>query len=132
MCMNGQPRLSAVMMLDLLEKAGIKVYYAGDFDPEGLLIAQKIRRYYKGEMEYWHMSAKDYEKSRSRENISVRRLKMLDRIEDTELVEIAEAIRKEGVAGYQESIWEVYLDGVDPCEAYRKCFCSRYSVGVKL
>ena len=57
------------------------------------------------------MSAKDYEKSRSRENISVRRLKMLDRIEDTELVEIAEAIRKEGVAGYQESIWEVYLDG---------------------
>ena len=57
---------------------------------------------------------------------------MLDRIEDTELVEIAEAIRKEGVAGYQESIWEVYLDGVDPCEAYRKCFCSRYSVGVKL
>ena len=78
------------------------------------------------------MSAKDYEKSRSRENISVRRLKMLDRIEDTELVEIAEAIRKEGVAGYQESMWEVYLDGVDPCEAYRKCFCSRYSVGVKL
>ena len=111
MCMNGQPRLSAVMMLDLLEKAGIKVYYAGDFDPEGLLIAQKIRRYYKGEMEYWHMSAKDYEKSRSRENISVRRLKMLDRIEDTELVELADAIRKEGVAGYQESIWEVYLDG---------------------
>ncbi|MGE9965533.1 TIGR02679 domain-containing protein [Fusicatenibacter saccharivorans] len=132
MCMNGQPRLSAVMMLDLLKKAESKVYYAGDFDPEGMLIAQKIRHYYKGEMEYWHMSAKDYEKSRSQERISERRLKMLDRIEDTELVELADAIRKEGVAGYQESIWEVYLDGVDPCEAYRKCFCSRYSVGVKL
>ena len=37
MCMNGQPRLSAVLMLDLLAASGIKVYYGGDFDPEGLL-----------------------------------------------------------------------------------------------
>ena len=109
MCMNGQPRLSAVLMLDLLAKAEIKVYYGGDFDPEGLLIAQKLKGYYKGEMAYWHMAAEDYERSRSRERISDRRLKMLERIEDIELVELADAIREKGVAGYQESIWEVYL-----------------------
>ncbi len=42
MCMNGQPRLAGLMVLDLFEKSGIRVYYAGDLDPEGILIAQKF------------------------------------------------------------------------------------------
>lgn len=41
MCMNGQPRLAGLMVLELLAKSGTKVYYAGDLDPEGILIAQK-------------------------------------------------------------------------------------------
>lgn len=48
MCMNGQPRLAGLMVLDLFEKSGIRVYYAGDLDPEGILIAQKLSQYYKG------------------------------------------------------------------------------------
>ncbi len=108
MCMNGQPRLSAVLMLDLLAASGIKVYYGGDFDPEGLLIAWKIRRYYKGEFAYWHMSVEDYEKSKSGKSISPRRMKMLGRIKDDELGGTVEAVRHAGVAGYQENIWEMY------------------------
>lgn len=42
MCMNGQPRLAGLMVLDLLAKSRAKVYYSGDLDPEGLLIAQKL------------------------------------------------------------------------------------------
>ncbi|MGN0335782.1 MAG: TIGR02679 domain-containing protein [Lachnospiraceae bacterium] len=108
MCMNGQPRLSSVLMLDLLAEAGVKVYYAGDFDPEGLLIAQKIRQYYGGEFEYWHMSKQVYEKSRSEEQLSQRRRKMLERITDPELAETAEAVAKNGLAGYQENVWDLY------------------------
>lgn len=104
MCMNGQPRLSAVLMLDLLAKTGTKVYYAGDFDPEGLLIAQKVKQYYKGAFAYWHMSVVEYEKSRSREEISNRRMKMLDKVTDLELIELVTAMRREKVAGYQENI----------------------------
>ena len=52
MCMNGQPRLAGLMVLELLAKSGTKVYYAGDLDPEGILIAQKLSRYYKGEFHY--------------------------------------------------------------------------------
>lgn len=106
--MNGQPRLSAVLMLDLLAASGIKVYYGGDFDPEGLLIAWKIKRYYKGAFAYWHMSVEDYEKSKSGKEISTRRMKMLERIEDDELRETVEVVRRTGVAGYQENIWEMY------------------------
>ena len=108
MCMNGQPRLSALLLLDLLAAAGIKIYYAGDFDPEGMLIAQKIKKYYQGEAVYWKMSAEDYEKSKSKEMLTAKRLKMLDHIDDAELLETAEALRKCGLAGYQENLWECW------------------------
>lgn len=108
MCMNGQPRLSAVLMLDLLEKAEVKVYYAGDFDPEGLLIGQKVKQYYGGETVYWHMSVQEYEESRSREKISEKRMKILRHIREPELVRLAEAIEKSKVAGYQENVCEFF------------------------
>jgi uncharacterized protein (TIGR02679 family) len=110
MCMNGQPRLSSVLLLDLLAEADVKMYYAGDFDPEGLLIAQKVKQYYKGKAACWHMSVPEYERSRSQEILSEKRLKALERIQDEELTELAAALRKNGVAGYQENIWEVYLE----------------------
>lgn len=109
MCMNGQPRLSSILILELLAKEGVKVYYAGDFDPEGLLIAQKIRLYYKGPFSYWHITAEDYEKCLSQKIISQRRLKMLERVTDRELEETVAAIQTKKLAGYQEKIWKEYL-----------------------
>lgn len=111
MCMNGQPRLSSLLVLDLLAAAGTKVYYAGDFDPEGLLIAQKLKQYYRGSFSYWHMSASEYESSRSDKKLSERRLKMLAGITDPALQQTAMAVRDAGAAGYQENIWEMYLQG---------------------
>lgn len=112
MCMNGQPRLSAVLLLDLLAQAGVNVYYGGDFDPEGLLIAQKVKQYYRGTCNYWHMSAAEYERSRSRERISDKRLKMLDRIVDEQLLAVTDAIRQAKVAGYQENVVGVECDSM--------------------
>ncbi len=106
MCMNGQPRFSALLSLDLLAKSDTKIYYAGDLDPEGLLIAQKLKRYYPGTFEYWHMTEADYRKSRSGEVISEKRLKILDRITDPELREAADAVARYKTAGYQEKIFE--------------------------
>lgn len=109
MCMNGQPRLSSLIVLDLLSKSDTRIYYAGDFDPEGLLIAQKLKNYYPGDFEYWHMSEEMYLKSRSQETIGEKRMKILDRITDKNLIKTAEAIRRFKMAGYQENIWSVYL-----------------------
>ena len=110
MCMNGQPRLASILLLDLAAQARIRICYAGDFDPEGLLIAQKVIQYYKGEAEYWHMTVEDYEQSRSEEKISEKRLAILERITDERLVPVVERIRKMGVAGYQERLIEKYVD----------------------
>lgn len=109
MCMNGQPRLSSLLVLDLLAAARICVYYAGDFDPEGLLIAQKLKLYYQGKLYFWHMSKQVYQKSRSAEQIHKKRLRMLERIQDPELKETADALRESQMAGYQENVWEIYL-----------------------
>ncbi len=111
MCMNGQPRLSSVLMLDLLGESNVTIYYAGDFDPEGILIAWKVKQYYKGTVLYWHMSVGEYEKSCSKQKISEKRMKMLERITDLELSELLTTLRKKGLAGYQENIMEVYWRG---------------------
>ena len=106
MCMNGQPRLAGLIALDLLAESDTTVYYAGDLDPEGLLIAQKISCYYKGDFHYWHMTVDDYRKSRSSETISEKRLKSLERITDVRLFPVVEQMRREQVAGYQEKLLE--------------------------
>ena len=54
------------------------------------------------------MSAEDYERSKSKEMLTEKRLKMLDHIDDMELLETAEALRKCKVAGYQENLWELW------------------------
>ena len=81
MCMNGQPRLAGLMLLDLLEKSGTTIYYSGDLDPE------------------------DYNKSRSEEVISDRRMKILDKITDVRLISVVDEIKKYKTAGYQERIF---------------------------
>lgn len=102
MCMNGQPKLAGLAVLDLLAKNGTRIFYSGDLDPEGLLIAQKLAKYYKGEFHYWHMDVADYNICRSKEGIAPKRLKMLDRITDERLKSVAEEIKKCGMSGYQE------------------------------
>ena len=104
MCMNGQPRLAGLVVLDLLEKSGTRIFYAGDLDPEGVLIAQKLRQYYKGEFCYWQMEVEDYERCRSEEIISPKRMKILDRIRDEDLKPVARMLEKYGRAGYQEKL----------------------------
>ena len=104
MCMNGQPRLAGLLVLELLAKSGTKVYYSGDLDPEGILIAQKLSQYYRGTFCYWHMTPFDYEQCRSKEILSEKRKKMLQKITDKRLLPVVDAVTKYGVAGYQESI----------------------------
>ena len=110
MCMNGQPRLSSLLLLDLLARSSVRIYYAGDFDPEGLLIAQKLKQYYQGEMIFWHMTSQDYDQAMSKETISDRRLKMLERITDPGLLPAVERMKEEKRAGYQEKLISLYTD----------------------
>ena len=77
-----------------------------DLDPEGILIAQKLSRYYKGEFHYWHMETEDYEMCKSEEGISPKRMRILERITDDRLKPVVERIKAYETARYQEMLME--------------------------
>jgi len=112
MCTYGQLKLASVVMLDLLVKSGIAVFYAGDFDPEGIGIAMKIKEYVTskgGAFHYWHMTPEDYLQCMSEKELSDQRIRKMERLNDEELSDTVKAVMKNRKAGYQESLMEDYL-----------------------
>ena len=104
LCTSGQPRTAAYQLLELLcqKDSGHTFWYAGDLDPEGLAIAQRIWNSFPDRVRIWRMGAEDYGKAMSREAISRRRLELLDSLTHPVLKKTAACIRRQKMAGYQE------------------------------
>jgi len=101
-CTFGQPKLSGLVLLDLLAESDTEIFYSGDFDPEGLQIADSLWRRYGHRFRLWYYNVEDYKKSLSRETLSKKRLSILENIACPGLKEVAEAMRTVKKAGYQE------------------------------
>lgn len=104
-CGNGQPRLATLVLMDLLRECST-FYYAGDFDPEGLLIAQRLKRRYGEKLILWNYEARWYETYQSSVELDETRLKKLGRIELPELQSIKEKMYQKKKAAYQEAMME--------------------------
>lgn len=115
-CSNGQIRLAVLVLLDFLVSSGCLIRYSGDFDPEGLMIAQKLKKRYGEKLEFWHYSREDYEKAVSKEEISEKRLRQLEHITCAPLQELGDQMKRKRFAGYQENIWEEFVIGGDENE----------------
>lgn len=100
LCTSGQPRTAAYRLLELLAGDGVRFYYAGDLDPEGLNIADRIWRSFPEQVHIWRMSSADYEKALSEEALSERRLEILNNLTHPELKETARQILQYKRAGY--------------------------------
>lgn len=107
-CTNGQPRLAALVLLDML-KDNHTFYYAGDFDPEGLLIAQNLKIRYGEKLVFWKYETAYYEKSLSDVVLDMSRLRKLDKVQSPELMGIKVAMLEKQRAAYQENILDVYI-----------------------
>ncbi|TFJ94289.1 TIGR02679 family protein [Lentibacillus salicampi] len=106
-CTNGQFTLAALMLLDRLTESECTLHYAGDFDPEGLGMAQRLLdRYPGGRVQLWHMDGMAYAESNPVKELSEERLEKLNRIEHPRLVEVADLMKAKGKAGYQEALVE--------------------------
>lgn len=103
-CSAGQPNQAVWIVLDMLYNSGTKMHYAGDFDPEGLLIAQKMKERYKDRLELWHYTLDDYKKSKSQNMITDTSLKKLQHLSNQELQKIGERLLETKAPGYQENI----------------------------
>ena len=99
---GGFPNTSVYLLIDKLIESGNKVYYNGDFDPEGLLIAQKLKEKYQDKLELFCYSSKDYDSCISNKGISSSRLKKLSNVDRKELLEIKELLLNTKQSAYQE------------------------------
>jgi len=108
-CTYGQVKIAALVMLDLLAKNECRMYYAGDFDPEGLQIADRLKSRYGEKLTLWHYSAEDYLFAQSDKLITPARLQKLNSLRDPDLAELSAMIKSRGVAGYQERLIDQYL-----------------------
>lgn len=118
-CTNGQVNATTYRLLDLVSKANIKMYYAGDMDPEGLLIADRLKQRYVDSLELWHYTIDDYHAALSSLQAETSRLKQCDKLIDKQLIAIAGCLL-EGI-GYQENIMQTYVEDLDKiCSSVRK------------
>lgn len=100
-CTSGQVNALTYRLLDKLTAAGFALTYSGDFDPEGLLIADRLKkRYPQLQLSYFNLSR--YHESLSQKVISDKRLKQLDKILDPSLQAIAHEMKIIKRAGYEE------------------------------
>ena len=105
-CVNGQPRLAAFLLLDFLKEEHI-FYYNGDFDPEGLLIAQCLKERYEKSCYLWNYEAKWYQKYVSNVELSEARIKKLEKIYLSELQELKGCMQEMKKAAYQETMLDI-------------------------
>lgn len=111
-CSAGNVKVATLLLLDKIAQGSGEIYYSGDFDPEGLVIADKLKKRYGEKLVLWHFTPEAYEKIQSKKKISSTRLKKMDNIESPELKRLANMIRKSGYSGYQELMVDEYLEDI--------------------
>lgn len=97
---SGNPNISVYEVIKKISKNN-KIYYNGDFDPEGLIIAQKLKEKFEN-LQLFCYDKIDYNNCKSNSRISDSRLKKLDNVERVELKEIKNLLLLNKIPGYQE------------------------------
>ncbi|WP_144462179.1 TIGR02679 family protein [Siminovitchia fortis] len=106
---NGQFKLASLLLIDLLTAGNTFIYYSGDFDPEGLLMANRLLNRCPSKIKLWRYSVEDYRSCRAKVDISKKRLAKLDKLESNELLCLKKEIISAKKAGYQEELVPLLL-----------------------
>ena len=110
---NGQLNLATLLLLDLLVESGAHLYYSGDFDPEGLKMADRLAGRYGENLSLWHFTREDYFASMPSVSLSEERLAKLQSISSPKLQPVKQEIERCKKAGYQEAILPVLRKDIE-------------------
>lgn len=108
-CTFGNFKLAALILMDKLVSNGTKIYYSGDFDPEGIIMADKLKQRYRESLILWRYTKKDYMRIKSSVKLQDYRIKKMNNIKSSELKEIIEILSINKSAAYQELLIEKYI-----------------------
>lgn len=112
LCTSGQCRTASLILLDMLLDSGCEIWYSGDFDPEGMLIADKLVKRGGGRIHLWHYSEEEYRQSVSKQEIKAESLQMLGRLENHRLIQIGKVMAAEKRAAYQERLLAALISDI--------------------
>lgn len=107
-CGNGQFKLAFYITLELL-KEKYTIFYAGDFDADGLLIAQKLKSRYPSQVVLWGYNEEYYKKYLSDVQLDSTAVAKLEKVVAEELKPVKNCLLKYKRAVYQETMLEIYL-----------------------
>ncbi|WP_214890496.1 TIGR02679 family protein [Exiguobacterium sp. s142] len=120
-CTHGQFKLAAYRLLDALVASGCQLKYAGDFDPEGLQMAARLKERYDDKLDYWCMDLESYVASEPSVEMSAERLVKLERVTDAELQDVVEEMKRVRRAGYQEALMETMVRSIAAEKILKNC-----------
>ncbi|MFC0903343.1 DUF2399 domain-containing protein [Clostridium sp. MT-14] len=63
--------LASLVLMDKLVENGVRIYYSGDLDREGIIMADKLKLRYESKLVLWRYGVEDY-----RDIVSMVRLKI--------------------------------------------------------
>lgn len=108
-CTFGNFKLASLIILDKLVESGAVIYYSGDFDPEGIMMADKIKLRYREKAILWRYDEKEYMTIKSSVKLSDSRIKKLENVKSEELKPVVALLKAEKQAGYQELLINKYI-----------------------
>ncbi|MDD6490595.1 MAG: TIGR02679 domain-containing protein [Clostridia bacterium] len=112
LCTSGQMKTASLLLIDMLCRSDCEIYYSGDTDPEGILIANKIICRNPQKIRPWRMTVQDYYDSISDKPVTDERLIQFDGVTDTRLFDVCTAVKKEKLAGYQEQLIDKMIEDI--------------------
>ena len=99
---NGMPNYCVYVVIEMLIKNGNRIYYNGDYDPEGLIIADKLKEKFPS-ITLFAYAKKYYNETLSEKTLNVTRLNKLKKLKSNELNEIKASIEYSKSPAYQEN-----------------------------
>ncbi|MBD8069863.1 TIGR02679 domain-containing protein [Bacillus sp. PS06] len=111
-CTMGQFRVSAIKLLNLLVNEGYTIYYAGDHDPEGILMAQQLYNRFGDSIKPWGYTKKNYQTTSSTNTIGVEELALLKNVMHPSLLEVKGLLEKTHVPCYQEDFTHMLVEDI--------------------
>lgn len=112
-CSSGQFTYAVWQLLRKLIASDTHLYYSGDLDPEGLLMAQKLIEMFPKQVSTIGMTLESYQVGKKIEPLLSTQLQQLKKIQIKELKEIAEEMAVTHKKAYQEGFIDLIVMEVE-------------------
>ncbi|WP_339289971.1 DUF2399 domain-containing protein [Paenibacillus sp. FSL E2-0201] len=110
LCTHGQLNLASLKLLDKLSQTADVIYYSGDHDVDGLIIAENVSRRLGHKLEFWRFDTESYTSSLS--DVPLRNESRLQFVTNEHLLPLKQLLQERNCAAYQERLFPEYIKDI--------------------